>query len=95
MWWCCGKRSIDANGCNFNKHVTKNDDEDFEASTVLMKDEAKMRRCLCCRELGHKTESCSRDPNPQTNQDVVEEQARISKIKTFRPMHVDACIKTA
>ena len=28
MWWCCGKRSKDAAGCKFKKHVSKEDEED-------------------------------------------------------------------
>ena len=28
MWWCCGKRSKDAHGCRFAKHLSKDDEED-------------------------------------------------------------------
>lgn len=29
MWWCCGRKSKDAPGCKFGKHINK-DDEDQE-----------------------------------------------------------------
>ncbi|CAD7933181.1 unnamed protein product [Amoebophrya sp. A25] len=30
MWWCCGKLGIQALGCKFGKHESKDDDEDWE-----------------------------------------------------------------
>jgi len=28
MWWCCGKSGIDAPGCKYSKHESKNEEEE-------------------------------------------------------------------
>ena len=102
MWWCCGKKGKEAAGCKFGKHVHKDDNEE-DKDTLLhetLGEEDRMRvlrnqRCLCCKEFGHRTDQCKRDPNLMTQGDMNEEQRRINKIKTFRKMHVDSSIKTA
>ena len=30
MWWCCGKLGIQAIGCKFSKHESKDDDDDLD-----------------------------------------------------------------
>lgn len=98
IWWCCGKKGKEAAGCKFGKHESRNDkeeDDEFLKDNVGEDGTAKFERCLCCKELGHKTECCSRDPNMKTGTDAYQESARISRIKEFRKMHVDSSINTA
>ena len=68
MWWCCGKRGKDQPGCKFGKHESKEDEpssdnEDHDKNQQAIKNV----RCVCCKEIGHKIENCSRDPNFKTN----------------------------
>jgi len=30
MWWCCGKPGLQAIGCRFSKHESKDDEEDLD-----------------------------------------------------------------
>jgi len=30
MWWCCGKPKKEAPGCKYGKHVSNEDEDDFE-----------------------------------------------------------------
>ena len=70
MWWCCGKTTKEANGCKIGKHESKDDEED-EAADPNAKEESQKNqknvRCLCCKEVGHKTTDCPREPNLRTN----------------------------
>lgn len=36
-----------------------------------------MRKCMCCKELGHKTQDCPKDPNLKTAQNGLAELRRI------------------
>jgi hypothetical protein len=73
MWWCCGKTTKDFPGCKFRKHETKDDDEEGDQSKEEREEELnkmkRYQRCICCKELGHRMEDCSRDPNFRTNAD--------------------------
>ena len=31
MWWCCGKKTQDAPGCKFSKHINKDAEENDES----------------------------------------------------------------
>ena len=33
MWWCCGKKTKEAPGCKFGKHINKDDEEQEEFRT--------------------------------------------------------------
>ena len=74
MWWCCGKRGRDQQGCKFSKHETKYEDKDDlddgnkNGQTLL-----RNVRCLCCKEIGHRIENCTRDPNFKTNKEPEED----------------------
>ena len=74
MWWCCGKRGRDQQGCKFRKHETKDEDKDDlddgnkNGQTLL-----RNVRCLCCKEIGHRIENCTRDPNFKTNKEPEED----------------------
>lgn len=88
MWWCCGKRNIDAPGCKFRKHTWKNDQEElFDEQMVMINEQMinnKKTRCRCCNEIGHSIDECIRDPNFKTNQDAIKEYERVNSIKDFR-----------
>lgn len=98
MWWCCGKRGKEQPGCKFSKHETKDIEED-EFKDSQTQEQEKMRalrnmRCKCCKEIGHKTENCARDPNFLTNNDVEKDHDRIRKIKGYKKLHADTLVQT-
>ena len=93
MWWCCGKRGIDAPGCKFSKHESKDDFDEEEQQRRHEKEQKKLR-CICCKELGHRIEQCPRDPNYKTMAPCELEQERIMKIKDFRKLHADTVVNT-
>jgi len=80
MWWCCGKANNDALGCKFSCHEAKNEEEDegFDRDTG---DIMKNKRCLCCRQFGHTTDKCIKDPNLRTNQSAIDELMRVAGLK--------------
>jgi len=86
MWWCCGKLGKDAIGCKFNKHESKDDDDDLDEQE--MKDKLEhdntMRnlniKCYSCGEVGHKSRDCTRDPNCRSNYPPHKELTRISHL---------------
>lgn len=81
MWWCCGKTSQEAPGCKYAKHESKNEDEDDKENQEDDNKKQKALKCFCCKEKGHKTENCPKDPNIRANQDTLKEIARILDIK--------------
>lgn len=81
MWWCCGKTMSDAPGCKYSKHESKNDDEDEKEKNDDEIIKLKALKCFCCKEKGHKTENCPKDPNFRQNIDTEKEQQRIIEIK--------------
>ena len=96
MWWCCGKPGKDQPGCKFSQHESKDDDdEEMEADQENDKDKSKKyMRCLCCKELGHSVEECTRDPNIKTNAKADEEFERIQKMKDYRKLFADSIVQT-
>ena len=90
MWWCCGKTNKDALGCKYNKHESKEDDDEEEAREKE-EEKYKMKRvkCQCCKEVGHHTQDCYRDPNLITKRDTNEELSRLNKLREFRKLNLD------
>ena len=90
MWWCCGKTNKDALGCKYNKHESKEDDDEEDARE---KEEEKYKlkriKCQCCKEVGHHTQDCYRDPNLITKRDTNEELHRLNKLREFRKLNLD------
>eukprot|EP00347_Sterkiella_histriomuscorum_P018688 403344555 len=87
MWWCCGRKSKEAPGCKFNKHINK-DDEEQETQDQRESHHQEQVRCYCCKQLGHSGLDCDKDPNFKTlqgeelqNQVTVDEN-RLQKIET-------------
>ena len=80
MWWCCGRTGEDALGCRFGKHECKEDDdiEDlYQQNEESKQNKNKKIKCYCCKEVGHLTSDCLRDPNIKTFKDVEVEVERI------------------
>lgn len=51
-------------------------------------------RCVCCKEIGHRIENCTRDPNFKTNKSAILDIERIQKIKNFKKLHADTVVNT-
>ena len=79
MWWCCGKRSKESQGCKFSKHETKDDEDEENQNEDGEKDKVKRIKCFCCRDVGHLAHDCIRDPNIKTGADIEDELFRIGK----------------
>lgn len=80
MWWCCGKRGKGQDGCQSSKHESKEDDEDEDEQKNRALDLQKGLRytkCNCCKEIGHQTEDCTKDPNLKTKERIYEDFMRI------------------
>jgi hypothetical protein len=91
MWWCCGRRELDAPGCKFAKHESKEDEEDEnDEGNQELKFKNKKLRCHCCKEIGHSANDCLRDPNMRTYKDLNEEDNRIAKTKGVKKLLVDS-----
>ena len=91
MWWCCGKTNPEAPGCKYSKHFSKNEDED-EKDPAFEDEVGKLKalKCYCCKEKGHKTENCPKDPNFRHNQDADKESLRIMEIKEKKKLLADS-----
>ena len=94
MWWCCGKNSKDALGCKFAKHFSKEDeDEDADQNQEngeQQNNKGKNMRCFCCKEKGHLSSECPRDPNLKTTADFESEDKRLAKMKDFKKLLSDS-----
>jgi hypothetical protein len=81
MWWCCGKRGKDQPGCKFGKHFHKDMSEDSfkDTQTQELERQKQLRylKCKCCKEFGHSIDSCIRDPNLRSNNDIEIDMDRI------------------
>ena len=93
IWWCCGKEQKDAPGCKYSKHESKEDEELLEDAGAAEKIITRLR-CLCCKEAGHLTEHCPRDPNLRSAADTEEDYERIQKIKDYRKLNADTVLTT-
>ena len=51
-----------------------NENENKDAKNAKMYN----AKCFCCKEKGHDAESCPRDPNIKTLQDMSEEEERLA-----------------
>lgn len=82
MWWCCGKTSKDAQGCVFKKHESKEEEDDFKDLKDKDYDKKYNRvKCQCCKEIGHSTDNCPRDPNFRIQHEIKDEEERVNDLK--------------
>ena len=70
MWWCCGKLNEKSAGCKISKHEEKNEDD---VDDVNVDDDGipvtnQKLKCHCCKEIGHLSNQCIRDPNLKTKE---------------------------
>lgn len=93
IWWCCGKDKKDQPGCKYSQHESK-DDEEINDGDEAMPKPVKNIRCLCCKETGHLTDQCPRDPNIRSMADCQDEYDRITKIKDYRKLNADTVVVT-
>ena len=49
-------------GCKFQKHITKGEGDEEEGIT----DQVAIIKCYICKELGHLSAECDKDPNYRT-----------------------------
>lgn len=61
FWLCCGKKQMDALGCLTGKHLPMNEIE--KLGLVVEVDGVIEEKCVSCKEIGHTTLTCPRDPN--------------------------------
>ena len=78
MWWCCGKRDINAPGCKRQKHSTREDKKE-DGDDELLGDRMRQLKCTCCKDIGHLAEECPKDPNLRQAFDPEEEEDRVMK----------------
>ena len=69
-YWCCGRKSVNAPGCNKTAHVSRGQ---FLAASAV-------QRCSSCREQGHAAVACPRDPNVRSKIDSAAELERLESI---------------
>ena len=87
MWWCCGKTKINAPGCLFRKHISK--EEENENDSDKDQSRAKRQKCYACKELGHLIQDCPRDPNIRTTKSLEKEMLRINSKINRTSNHTD------
>lgn len=92
MWWCCGGRGLNAPGCKYQKHTTK---EDHGSKGDM--DDGNIHRqikCMCCKEFGHMAGECPRDPNYRSQFNIVDEDVRVEHKKDAKKLHQDSQVLT-
>lgn len=82
MWWCCGKLNKHDPGCKSGKHIVSNQSKG-NIDGILNPD-TNNAKCMCCKDFGHLTRDCPRDPNLKTRFNQLAELRRVQKIK-FEP----------
>ena len=92
MWWCCGKASREATGCKQMQHESKEEDEDIDQQEKLETEKIMLKgyQCPSCKQFGHKTYDCPKDPNLRGWQvyDFEEELIRIDKLKNQKKISI-------
>lgn len=79
MYWCCGQTNIRAAGCKKMKHVCDVDQdlnlEEYKRVIIV---------CTSCKEAGHTSHSCPKDPNYINFELKVTKIAKISQFTSPR-----------
>ena len=76
IYFCCGKKQKDSKGCITSKHVSKEDEEASEENKT------DANRCTNCKDAGHLSHECPKDPNFQSEADPIEEMKRLENLKS-------------
>ena len=96
VWWCCGKESKNHPGCKFQKHISKDNDQDDEDDRP---EESKpvdaLARCQCCKLPGHSADQCPQDPNLRTHaKSLTEDFKRILSATQTSKKQIEAAVNT-
>ena len=100
LWWCCGKSGFNQPGCKLSKHECVDDvdvEDDEEDEDEKMKKELSNLskvKCGCCKQFGHKTNDCVKDPNFKTNNSIASEMKRLREIKDTKTLFGDTKVTT-
>lgn len=95
MWWCCGKFGKDQLGCKYSSHESKDDNSGDEDNAQNYDNKnGKYSRCICCKQVGHTIDDCTRDPNLKTNAKANEDILRIQRMKDYRKLFADSVVQT-
>jgi hypothetical protein len=87
-YWCCGATKQISSGCQTSKHRS-NDDQEEDEEMVMDKDKKKTisnlskHRCMNCKETGHDFTTCSKDPNPQSLEQMALTTKKTKKLDRF------------
>ncbi|OMJ90184.1 hypothetical protein SteCoe_7473 [Stentor coeruleus] len=87
VYWCCGQKGKDAQGCITSKHISIEDKElieDGKKNEIII-------FCSSCRNQGHSLSECPKDPNARSHFDPTEELTRIEDyVKNRKKMNTDS-----
>lgn len=72
VWWCCGNTKRDATGCTSSKHVPLDRRGNKQNNRIV---------CGSCREKGHLSSLCPKDPNVRSKANQDEEISRLLYLK--------------
>ena len=95
MWWCCGKQDKNAKGCLIASHVANKNDR-----LQNNEDVPNLTKCACCKQAGHLSNECPRDPNirghkffPADETDRIEDTEQTQYKKMHRDSLNDTTLK--
>lgn len=78
IFWCCGKKGKDSDGCIVAKHQSNEEENEIEDEIVLFK------FCTGCKKSGHGFAECPKDPNFKTRAESFEERKRLEMLYLSR-----------
>lgn len=93
MWWCCGKTVKDEPGCKYQKHESREDNDEAIVAKA-MHDRIKPNHCTCCKSNGHTADACPQDPNPRTKNEIPKEYDRILRLTDQRKLYATTVVQT-
>jgi hypothetical protein len=78
-WWCCGKSLKEDEGCSVSRHLSKDEIENDK--------QIKSSKAICsvfsiqsCKEKGHSSFNCPKDPNLKSNEFLMHELMRMESL---------------
>ena len=89
-WWCCGKKGESAIGCQSSKHESRDDEKE-----ILKEEELIGGSTICsviykqsCRNYGHNSFNCPRDPNAKSGAESKTELERLEALKKSKNINL-------